>query len=102
MRKESTDREPPTRKPIRGIFCNCCASTNGTVDSRTVVSKRITIFLFTTLPLLSVASLLTPFASRLFDHFIRPVQDRLWNREAHSVGCFEIDHKLELRRLLDG
>ena len=35
------------------------------------------------------------------DHPIRPRQHLRRNRQADLLGCFEIDHQLELRRLLD-
>ena len=34
------------------------------------------------------------------DHLIRPPQDILWNRETDLLGGLEIEHQLELRRLL--
>ena len=34
------------------------------------------------------------------DHLIRPRQHVGWNRQADLLGGFEIDHELELRRLL--
>jgi len=37
-----------------------------------------------------------------FDHLIRPVEQRLWNVDADLLCRLEIDHQLELRRLLDG
>src|SRR5215467_12220404 len=37
-----------------------------------------------------------------FDHLIRLVQHGLWNRKTDLFGCFEIDHKLEFRRLFYG
>jgi hypothetical protein len=36
----------------------------------------------------------------LFDHVVRPPQHRRRNRQAQSLGGLEIDHQLELRRLL--
>jgi hypothetical protein len=38
----------------------------------------------------------------LLDHLVRPEQQRLRNREAERLRGLEIDHQLELRRLLDG
>ena len=35
------------------------------------------------------------------DHLIRPIQHRLRDRQADLLGRLEIDHQLELRRLLD-
>jgi hypothetical protein len=40
--------------------------------------------------------------SVLLDHLIRSRQHIRWNRQAHLLGCFQIDDELELRRLLDG
>src|SRR5207247_2955576 len=37
----------------------------------------------------------------LFDHLVRPEQDRLRDREAERLGGLEVDHELELCRLLD-
>jgi hypothetical protein len=34
------------------------------------------------------------------DHFVRPVQHRLWDRQPDLPGGFEIDYKLELCGLL--
>ena len=47
---------------------------------------------------------LLPVASSLFslDDLIRPVQNRLRNRQADLLGGLQIDHKLELRRLFHG
>jgi len=36
----------------------------------------------------------------LLDHLIRPVQNGLRNRQANLLRGFQIDHQLELRRLL--
>jgi hypothetical protein len=36
-----------------------------------------------------------------FDHLIRPQQHVRRDRQADLLGCLEIDHELELRRLLD-
>jgi hypothetical protein len=41
-------------------------------------------------------------ANPLRDHLIGPYQHRLWNRQAEGFGSFQVDHHLELRRLLDG
>ena len=35
------------------------------------------------------------------DHFIRSIQQRLRNGEIDLLRCFQIDHQLKLRRLLD-
>src|SRR4029450_5270885 len=35
------------------------------------------------------------------EHFIRPVQHRLRDRQAYLLGSFQIDQQLKLRRLLD-
>ena len=37
-----------------------------------------------------------------FDDPVRLVQHGLRNRQADLLGCVQIDHQLELRRLLDG
>jgi hypothetical protein len=37
----------------------------------------------------------------LFDHLIRPLQERLRNCEAERLGGLEVDHQLELADLLD-
>src|SRR4030095_8563052 len=37
----------------------------------------------------------------LFDPLIRPRQQRRWDREAEGLGGLEVDHQLELCRLLD-
>jgi hypothetical protein len=39
---------------------------------------------------------------QLLDHLIGPQQERLWNRETEGLGGLQVDHQLELRRLLDG
>src|SRR5215475_10133656 len=36
------------------------------------------------------------------DHFIRSIQQRLRNGETDLLRCFQIDHQLKLRGLLDG
>ena len=36
------------------------------------------------------------------DHLIRPLQERRRDRQAERLGGLEVDHQLELRRLLDG
>jgi hypothetical protein len=36
----------------------------------------------------------------LFYHLIRPIQQRLWNVHSNLFGGFQIDHQLELHRLL--
>src|SRR5207245_2404882 len=41
-----------------------------------------------------------PERNRLFDHLVRPEQHRLRNRHADLLCRFQIDHQLELRRLL--
>src|SRR3989338_7519616 len=51
------------KKPIRGAFFLCCASTNGAVDSRAVVSRQTTSFLFTPFPFLTIAYRIMPVAS---------------------------------------
>jgi hypothetical protein len=38
--------------------------------------------------------------SDLFDHVIRPVQERLRDREAKGLGGLEVDDQFDLRRLL--
>lgn len=38
---------------------------------------------------------------RLADHLIRAEQQRLRNGESERAGRFQVDHELELRRLLD-
>src|SRR5262249_9391235 len=40
--------------------------------------------------------------SALFDHLIRPQQQRLRDRQAKRLGRLQINHQLELGRLLDG
>ena len=37
---------------------------------------------------------------RILDHLIRPIQHRLRNRDTDLLGGFEINHQLELSRLL--
>ena len=39
---------------------------------------------------------------KLLDHPVRLVQHRLRNRETDLIGGLQVDHKLELRRLLYG
>src|SRR4029434_1587066 len=39
---------------------------------------------------------------RLFDDLVCPLQQRLRDRQSKPLGRFEIDHQLELCRLLDG
>jgi hypothetical protein len=38
----------------------------------------------------------------LFDHLVRPQEERLWNCEPEHLGRLEVDDQLELGRLLDG
>jgi hypothetical protein len=35
------------------------------------------------------------------NHFVRPEQQRLWNRQAESLGGLKVDNELELLRPLD-
>ena len=37
-----------------------------------------------------------------FNHLIRPLQERLRDRQAEGLGSFEVDDQLELGGLLDG
>ena len=37
-----------------------------------------------------------------FDHLIRPLEKRRWDRQAERLGGLEVDDELELRGLLDG
>jgi len=37
----------------------------------------------------------------LFDHLVGDSEQRWWHREAECFGGLEVDHKLELGRLLD-
>jgi hypothetical protein len=38
---------------------------------------------------------------QLLDHLIRPLQQRLWDRQPEGLGSLEVDHQLELCRLFD-
>jgi hypothetical protein len=38
---------------------------------------------------------------RILDHLVRPHQHIRRNRKADLLGCFQINHQLKLRRLLD-
>src|SRR5215472_16916734 len=38
----------------------------------------------------------------IFDHLIRPEQNRLWNRHADLFSCLEVDHQLKPRDLFNG
>jgi hypothetical protein len=38
----------------------------------------------------------------LFDHLVGAGEQRGWHLEAERVGGLEVDHQLELGRLLDG
>jgi hypothetical protein len=40
--------------------------------------------------------------AKSLDHFVRPRQHRLRDREAERLGGLEVEHQLELRWLLDG
>jgi hypothetical protein len=40
--------------------------------------------------------------AELLDHLIRAPQERRRDRQAERLGRLEVDHQLELRRLLDG
>src|SRR6202158_3010316 len=44
----------------------------------------------------------TGHASRSLDHLIRPLEERLGDRQAEGLGGLEVDDQLELRWLLDG
>ena len=39
--------------------------------------------------------------ANLFDHFVSAGEERSWHCEAKGFGCFEIDHQLKARGLLD-
>src|SRR5215468_10970698 len=95
MRVAVAEGEVAARNPIRGIFFGCCASAR-TLRARSRTQGAIEkTFLFI---VVSLASRVSPHDS--FDQLIRPIQNRLRNDEADLPGCFEIDDKLELRRLL--
>jgi len=38
----------------------------------------------------------------LLNDLVRPPQHRLWDRQSERLGSLEVDHELELRRLLYG
>src|SRR5437763_4076229 len=84
MRAELTEGELRPRYPIRGTFPGCCASTKETVSRRTVGSRQTKMLL-----------------TMSFDHLIRPREHVGRNRQADLLCRLEIDHQLELRRLLD-
>src|SRR6266571_7127509 len=46
-------------------------------------------------------SISTQSSTPSFDDSIRPIQNRLRNRQADLLGCFQVDHQLKLRWLLD-
>src|SRR5215831_10190046 len=83
-----------SRKPMRGTFPVCCASASETFAKKSVASSQrmILFFMFFFLP--------RAFSLFSFDHFIRPIQHRLRNRQTDLLRGLEIDHQLELRRLL--
>src|SRR5262249_48876255 len=81
------ETETKVRNPIRGTFC---ASAKGVVDSRVAANRQTIIFVF-------IVS-----ALRLSNHSIRPCQHVRRDREADLLGCLQIDHQLELNRLLNG
>src|SRR5215510_12754387 len=93
-----------SRKPMRGTFPVCCASTveHGARSGEHRARKKIFLVigvgpaLFSNLrPLTSDLRLL------LLDHFISSRQDIRWNGQADLLRRFQVDDKLKLRRLLD-
>src|SRR5262245_53836920 len=86
-----------SRKPMRGIFPACCASASESfVRKRIASSQRVILFFM-------FFSCLVRHAFCLFS-FDQPIRsgDQLWrNRQADLLRGLEIDHQLELRRLLD-
>ena len=101
MRADSEEGELPDRYPIRGIFPICCAAAEPqSAKSKAPRSKNGDFFLhvFFSVSIHLSLDILVP--SHLMT-LIRPIQHRLWNRQADCLGGFEVDHQLELRRLLD-
>ena len=52
--------------------------------------------------LIRTSVLSTRYSALSFDNPVRSRQHIGWNRQADLLGGFQIDHQLELRRLLDG
>ena len=52
--------------------------------------------------LIRTSVLSTRYSALSFDNPVRPRQHIWWNRQADLLGGFQIDHQLELRRLLHG
>src|SRR5262249_53310069 len=78
-----------SRKPMRKILPVCCASTEPqTAKSMAPKLKARSCFFICVL-------------SRLSNDFGRPRQYIRWSRHADLLRRFEINHQLELRRLLD-
>src|SRR5262249_22268517 len=79
-----------SRNPMRATFPGCCASAIGAVDSRAAATRQVIIFVF-------IGSALP-----LPNHLIRSRQYIRRNCQADLLGGLEIDHELELHRLLHG
>src|SRR2546426_5935208 len=98
------------KNPIRGICPACCALASGAAKrlrarmtaspiSRMGTSVRTAAGESSRTPRRAPAQRRT--STPLFDHLVRPEQDRLRDREAERLGGLEVDHELELCRLLD-
>src|SRR5262249_2418789 len=83
---------------MRKIFPDCCASTGTPSATSTALSARTVIFLIMSFYLSIHLSLDTP--AFLLDHLTSPIQQRLRNRQANLLRCFQIDDEFKLRRLL--
>src|SRR5262249_47427534 len=89
--------------PIRGIFVACCASSGW--QSAKSMAQRVRTLIVSFMCFFSASSTChSTLDTCLFslDHLIRTRQHVRWNREADLLRCLQVDHKLELRRLLDG
>src|SRR5215467_4147056 len=92
------------RNPISGTFFGCCASAKPVI-SKTVISKqrrtRILLLICSFILYVFTVNRLPMTGDWLPDHLVRPQEHVGRNRESNLLGCFEIYHQLELRRLLD-
>ena len=102
MRDEPAEGEAELRYPIRGTFVGCCASADTQSAKSMVQSVRTLIFLVMFFSALSTRHSTLDTRPFSLDHLVRPIQQRLRDRQADLLCRLEIDDELKLRRLLDG
>src|SRR6516165_9405971 len=101
IRAETAEGEAEPKNPMRGTFVGCWADAEKQSAKSTAQSvRRMTFILICFLSFLALGSL--PYALWGFssNHFVRPRQHIGRDRQTDLLRGLEIDHQLELRRLL--